>query len=369
MTRLGKVAIIGANGFIGSRLVELFHLGGVAELAPIVRSPASLAKLARFDLDWRLADAVDRPTLAQALAGCELVVHAVVGDPRTIGSAAAALVPAAAQAGVRRIVYLSTASVHGQNPAAGTDESSALCESQEFDYNNAKVAAERRVRADARRLGVELIALRPSVVFGPRDRWVATIAAELQRGTAWLVEGGAGVCNSVYVDNLVEAIRLALTAPVSGAEQTYLITDDERVTWAQFYEELRRLLGAAAPVLQVSVPPLRSNRWRRRWGALHGSPAAQAVIARVPARWKRLVKTAVNAWPEPARRSDWILPAKSPLPRMEAEWVRLQQCGWQLPCTAARRDLGYRPLVSTAEGLARTVAWLEWAGWGRETNR
>jgi nucleoside-diphosphate-sugar epimerase len=128
----GKVAVVGASGFVGSRLLEQFVLNQVAAIAPVVRGPNSLARLARFDLDWRIADACDLTGLAKAFSGCESVVHAVVGDPRIITAAAAVLIPAAVKAGVRRVVYLSTASVHGLTPVPGTNELSPLATNQEF---------------------------------------------------------------------------------------------------------------------------------------------------------------------------------------------------------------------------------------------
>ena len=117
-----NVAILGANGFIGGRAVEMLHLEGLAEVRPVVRSAASLARLSRFDLDCRLADAFDRSALRAAFAGCEIVVHAVAGDRNTILGTLSSTYQAAQEAGVRRLIYLSTASVHGQAPRPGTDE-------------------------------------------------------------------------------------------------------------------------------------------------------------------------------------------------------------------------------------------------------
>ena len=125
------IAIVGANGFIGGRAVEMLHLESKFKLRPVVRSYASLARLARFKLDWKIADARDERALRQSFEGCEFVIHAVTGDPRTILDTLAPVYRAADACGVRRLIYLSTASVHGQAPAAGTDEwtplHTALC--------------------------------------------------------------------------------------------------------------------------------------------------------------------------------------------------------------------------------------------------
>jgi nucleoside-diphosphate-sugar epimerase len=359
----GKVAVVGANGFIGSRLVEQFVLNQIAEISPVVRGPSGLARLAKFDLDWRLADARDQDALSRALAGCELVVYAVVGDPRVIEQTATSLIPAAVAAGVRRIVYLSTASVHGLAPRSGTTELSPINSNQEFEYNNAKVRAERRLFKDAKLAGVELIALRPSIVFGPRDRWVGPLVNELLTGTAWLLNEGDGVCNSVYVDNLVYAIQAALVAPVKAVGQAYLITDDEEVTWRRFYERVASLASADASAIHFPPSPsFQAQNLRDQIMALRASPWAQRLIANVPSRLKRVVKASVEAWPEPVSRSPWgRVDSRHPL-RLDRERVSLQQCRWQLPCAAAKQMLGYSPQVSFDDGMMRTVGWLRWAG-------
>jgi nucleoside-diphosphate-sugar epimerase len=201
-----KVALMGASGFVGTRMVEMFHLGGLGEIRPIVRSFGSLARLARFDLECKMADALDELALEEAFAGCNFVVHAVHGQLDVVKESISPSYRAACKAGVNRFVYLSSASVHGQAPMPGTDERSPLSDRQPQQYNNLKV--------------------------GPRDRWISGIANEMRRGTSYLVEGGDGICNSIYVDNLVHAIQLALMA--DGADrETFLVGDTETVTWAE----------------------------------------------------------------------------------------------------------------------------------------
>lgn len=355
-----KVAVVGANGFVGSRLVELFHLTGLCEVVPVVRGVNALPRLSRFDLPWKLADARKPEALADALKGCDAVVHAVVGDPRVIEEAAAALIPAAVKASIRRVVYLSTASVHGQNPAPGTTEESPLSDVQDVDYNNAKVRAERVLFTAAAKSSVELIALRPSVVFGPRDRWITTLADELQRGVAWLINDGAGICNTIYVDNLVHAVRLALGAPSSAAGQAYLVGDGEQITWADFYLETALGLGLdPAGIHRISTPSFPPRSWTSKLDGLRASPAAQSLIAKVPRVIKGVAKGALKGLSPSPEYSSWYLPG-TPGPAPSKEMVLLQQCTYRLPYAKAERLLGYRPTVSFAAGLQGTLDWLKW---------
>lgn len=344
-------------------MVERFVLNQVAEVAPIVRGPNALARLSRFDLDWRIADARDKEALRQSLKGCESVVHAAVGDSRVIAETAAALIPAAVLAGVKRVVYLSTASVHGLAPAIGTDESSPLGSNQEFEYNNAKVRAERVLFKAARASDIELVVLRPSVVYGPRDRWVGPIVNELVRGTAWLIDGGTGICNSIYVDNLIGAIQAGLSAPAESMGRAYLVSDDEEVSWRRFYERVGELTLPKPSVLHSpQIPWFPGRGWRDRWGDLHAMPLTQRVISKVPSRWKRVIKGIVQSWPEPAGRSPWQRKEMQPELVLDRERICLQQCAWKLPCANAKQMLGYRPEVPFDDGMARTIDWMRWAG-------
>lgn len=170
----GPVAILGASGFVGTRAVEMLHLLGVRNVRPVARRASGLALTCRFNLDARVADGLDQVALTRAFEGCDAVVHAIAGDPATILGTLEPVYAAAQDAGVRRLVYLSTASVHGQTPEPGTDETSPLSDRQALPYNNAKVRAERRLRALRERGQVELVLLRPGIVFGPRSFWVAS---------------------------------------------------------------------------------------------------------------------------------------------------------------------------------------------------
>ena len=109
---------------------------------------------------------------SDALAGCDVLVHCVAGDAKTIVGAAGPAYAAAQRAGVRRLVYLSSGSVHGQAPAAGTDETTPLRDDQPIAYNNAKVRAERQLQKLRATGDVELVILRPGIVTGPRSYWV-----------------------------------------------------------------------------------------------------------------------------------------------------------------------------------------------------
>ena len=188
-----KVAVVGANGFIGTRIVEMFTLNCFAEVRPVVQNYSSLARASRFNLDSRVADAFDQKALEAAFQGCDVVVHAVAGDIKTVLGTLRPVYGAAQKAGVHRLVYLSSASVHGQAPQPGTDEDSVLSDRQVLPYNNAKVRAERALSQLRSQGDVEIVILRPGIVFGPRSSWVSNFADHLLSGNAALLNRGQGI--------------------------------------------------------------------------------------------------------------------------------------------------------------------------------
>ncbi len=363
-----NVAILGANGFIGSRTVEMFHLGGLAEVRPIVRTMSSLARLSRFDLDCRVADAFDQSALRAAFEGCDVVVHAIAGDRKTIVETLAPTYQAAQEAGVRRLVYLSTASVHGQSPRPGTDENSPLNDRQPIDYNNSKVQAEQQLRELRKKGSVELVMLRPSIVFGPRSFWISSFASDLLAGQAYMVDGGKRIFNSIYIDNLIHAIYLAMTA--SGVDgEAFLVGDDEEITWAEFYRPIAEALGFDLnQVPHVTyTPPIPTQKERLK--AVLASPPSRVFLSLFPYKLRYAIRIGLYTLLKPPRPrfSPWTFPKlqqqSPPEPVATLEMAFLHQCQYKLPDTKARKMLGYQPIVSFPEACRRSITWLAFAGY------
>jgi nucleoside-diphosphate-sugar epimerase len=361
-----RVAIVGANGFIGGRTAEMLHLTGLAEVYPVVRSPVSFARLSRFDLPCRLADAFDKNTLAAAFKGCETVVHAVAGDRRTIVESVTPTYRAAERAGARRLIYLSSAAVHGQAPDPGTDEASPLNDRQPIRYNNAKVQAEHRLLKLRERGSVELVILRPGIVTGPRSSWTAGFASDLLNGEAYLVNSGKGICNSIYIDNLVHAIHLASTSPMADGH-AFLVGDDETVSWADLYAPIAAAFGfdiGEVPCVEYRPP---CTSWHERVAQLLGVRPVKAALSCFPMRWRRAATAALSILSEPDPRSPRAIDERlhdrgqTPIPTLEI--ALLHRCLYRLPHTKAGLILHYHPIVSFSEGCRRSIAWLAFAGY------
>jgi nucleoside-diphosphate-sugar epimerase len=349
------VAVIGANGFIGSRLVEQLHLEERADVVPVVRRPEAAAGVLRFGLDCRVADALDERELTRALVGCDAVVHAGAGPRPFVTQSPACVVRAAALAGAGNVIYLSSMAVHGWNPRPGTDEATPLPRRQPLPYNRWKARGEQALRSACRETGTRFVILRPGIVYGPRSQWIAGFTRSVVEGSAYLVAGGRGVCNAIYVDNLVHAVKLALEREEAAGE-AFLVSDDDAVTWRMLYEPVCRALGRPWDAVADLAPRSSLRTPRDRLLELKEDPAARRVIDRVP----RAVRNPIRRL---AVRPLAEEPSQSVPGRPALETSILQTCGYRFPTTKARRMLGFEPPVAFDEACRRTVAWLGFAGY------
>jgi 2-alkyl-3-oxoalkanoate reductase len=319
-------------------MIESFHLGAGPSVAAIARHPAELTAAARFAVDLRVADFLSIDSLARSFSGCSAVVHAARPTPSEMKRVTSTLCRSAAQAGVRRIVFLSSADVHGPCPAPGTNEKSPLPRAHgtqhPFEPTGALALAERQFLSECRQLNLAGYVLRAGITFGPRSDAIASLAVALENERACLLQHGAGICNSLYVDNLITAVRLALKAK-SGAGSTFLVTDAETITWRDFYHTAARELGLSPSSIQ-NVDEISTST--------NGGESDQR---------KELVDRPRLAQITPAT------PASADL--VSAEMAARQLCGWKLPNARAAAELGYEAPVSFAEGMRRSFAWWRFA--------
>ena len=360
-----KIAVLGANGFIGNRIVEIFALSDEVDVRPIVRDFASLARASRFDLDSRVADAFDQESLQMAFQGCDVVVHSVAGDIKTILGTLVPVYQAAQKAGIRRLVYLSSSSVHGQAPPPGTDENSSLNDRQVLPYNNAKVQAERTLFELRNHGDVELVILRPGIVLGPRSSWVINFADALLTRQASLLNRGRGICNSIYVDNLVHAIYLAaVQSEIDG--EVFLLGDQECVTWADVYQPIANAMGYdfnSLPEGIISERELDQKlSWFEQFESIRASRPVQGLLSIFPHKFRVALYRAYETILEPQEESSTIQPEQR-LPVLSLEMSSLYSCQYKLPHIKASKVLGYQPPISFNEAMERTVSWLAFAGY------
>lgn len=287
-----KILVTGATGFIGSRLCELLSLEHRLPYRALVRDFSRAARIGRLDADLVAGDMLDAASLARAVDGCDAVVNLAHSDDRTAEKQTAHLVDACVRTGVRRLVHISSMAVYGPSPKLPViTESTAPIERWGEAYSDAKAAAEAVVRSAAKRRSLPAVVLRPTIVYGPYSFFVTPIIQEARQGRISLIDGGRGICNAVYVDDVCEAIVAALERDdaIGAAVQ---INGDDRITWLDFISAFADLVEGEKTLCDHSLEEIAAYWQARRPRArdnftaairLVASPAFHAQLSTIPA--------------------------------------------------------------------------------------
>jgi nucleoside-diphosphate-sugar epimerase len=263
---MDTVLVTGANGFIGRSLcralVEAGHVprAAVRRIVPGSKGPEPAICVGEIDgnTDW-----------SKALRGIECIVHlASPSDPQR-GSPADSLAEyrrvnvagsrrlaeQAAAAGARRLVFMSTIKVNGERTAerAYTENDAPRPEDA---YGISKQEAEQALRDVAQKTGLEIVVLRPPLVYGPG---VKGNFQRLMRAVArgWPLPLGSirNRRSLVFVGNLADSVVKALDAP-RAAGRTYLVSDGEDVSTPDLVRGLARALGVKPRLLSLPLAAL-----------------------------------------------------------------------------------------------------------------
>jgi uncharacterized protein YbjT (DUF2867 family) len=240
------VLVTGGTGFIGPHVVHALRARETPVRA-LVRDRASAARLAAWGVELVTGDVTDPASLHAACAGVDAVVHLVAiirGRPadfeRVMTKGTRNVVAAAQEAGVRRFVLAS---------ALGLDERSK----DAVPYFAAKWEMERAVEAS----GLEHVIFRPSFVFG-RDGGVLPTFIRLARfaPVTPVVGPGRQRLQPIWVEDLAEYYRLAIGEP-AAANRTFELGGPDAVSWNEFWERLKRVLGVRRPSVHVPFGAMR----------------------------------------------------------------------------------------------------------------
>lgn len=358
------IAIIGAGGFVGSRLVESLVLEGRSDVRAVVRTHRNCASLSRFGelVSVHLANAENAPALGAALRGAQVVVNLTTGSPASIARTTEAIFEACALAKVNRLVHLSSAVVYGDVSSPTTDDDAPPVAKHWMPYARAKAAAERWLRFRQPMAPFQLVVLRPGIVWGVRSPHTLHIVNLLAAKSAYLVDDGEGIVNSIYIDNLCACIR-TICSERSDATGFYNVGDEEVVTWRQFYSAF-----ADALHYDMNHIPLVSSR-RFPWSLsafidyVHSLPVVNRLYYFAKARLPDTMKAKVKAILAGRVVYDIVARHYNRQPRVERELWHLQRVRHKLPISKFARRFGFTPPVTFEEGVRRTLSWLEFLGY------
>jgi nucleoside-diphosphate-sugar epimerase len=320
------VLVTGATGLLGSHVVDRLLERGERPRV-LVRPGESLGALPERAIDVCRGDLADRAALQGALEGADCVFHCAARTgpwgpaadyERANVRGLATLLELSHAAGVRRVVHVSSVTVHGNDVGGAADETAPL-RIEPNPYSRSKVAGERLVEQFVREQGAPVVVVRPGWIYGPRDRAsFARFAAMIEQGRMIVIGSGRNCLPLIHVRDAAQGLLLAGEAP-NAAGEAYLLVNDERVSQLDY-------LGAIATELGVATP---TRRIPYRLALLMGAAAETA---------GRLLR---STRPPPLTR------------------YGLQLLGGEnrFSIEKARRELDFAPEVNLASGVRETAAW------------
>jgi nucleoside-diphosphate-sugar epimerase len=363
------VLVTGGTGFLGRRLVERLLAAG-RPVAVLARTPAP--GLEQRGVRFIRAALDDADAVRAACAGAETVFH-VAAKVGVWGHAAdfyranvlgtEAVIDGCRAHGVRRLVFTSTPSVvFNGRPLANADESLPLTTACPSAYPLTKAAAERLVLA-ANSPALRTVALRPHLVWGVGDpHLVPRILARARAGRLRIVGDGKNRVDMVHVLNAVDAHLLAEAALAGNAQPSTL--NAQPSASPTLLQSGSTQLDAGGSILNVERSAPRAVAGRAFF-ITNGEPVVlwdwiNELLTALgePPVTKKLplpVASALGAVCEAAWR---VLPLRGEPPMTRFVAAELAKDHW-FDISAARRDLGYAPRISMAEGTAELIASLK----------
>ena len=240
------VLVTGGTGFVGPHVVHALRTRETPVRA-LVRDPARATRLTAWGVELVTGDVTDPASLRAACEGVDALVHLVAiirGRPtdfeRVMVEGTRNVVAAAQEAGVRRFVLAS---------ALGLDERTK----DAVPYFAAKWEMERAVLES----GLGHVIFRPSFVFG-RDGGVLPTFVRLARfaPVTPIVGSGRRRLQPIWIEDLAEYYALAV-AEQAAASRTFELGGPEAVSWNEFWERLKRVLGVRRPSVHVPFGAMR----------------------------------------------------------------------------------------------------------------
>ena len=325
-----KAVVTGANGFVGSHLVEALTARG-DDVTCVVRRTSDLTWLGAAAVGLVRADITDPTSLDAAVAGADVVFH-LAGMLRGRDYASYYRVNAEGTRNLAiacrqsspcppRLVYCSSQAAAGPS-VDGRPRAEADAPSPVSDYGRSKLEGERALAEVAGGV-LPHVTVRPPAVYGPRDTDILIYFRLISRGIAPFVGDGRQAFDLVYVADLVSAFLLVADNP-AAVGPVYYVNDDAEHTWRSMSRDIARVLGKRPLPVPIPLP-----------------------VISVVARLAELAGAVRGVAPVIHRQ----------------KVTEFRQAAWKCDSSRIREALGFAHEYDIERGMRETTRWYRDQGW------
>lgn len=257
---LQKVLVTGAGGFVGEAVVFRLLIGQRFKPVAAVRSSTRLQGLCpvmRFQLGAATAEQMVGVQVVVHAAARVHIMHETAKDAlrefrRVNVDGTLQLARLAAQAGVKRFVFISSIKVNGERTDAGRPFTADDVVAPSDPYGVSKYEAEQALMQLGRESPMEVVIIRPPLVYGPGVKAnFLCLLKWLDKGLILPLGGIRNLRSMVSIDNLVDLIDTCLDHP-AAAGQIFLVSDGDDMSTPRLLRRLASALGKSARLLPVS---------------------------------------------------------------------------------------------------------------------
>lgn len=277
-----KVAVTGAGGYLGRALVYRLLASGFEPLA-IVKKESDVGEYEGRGIGSISCDLSREDDYTGLLDGCKALVHCAVlrrdygrweDFKKTNIDMTRLVMTCALNEKLEKVIHISTASVYGNDRSHyGTDEEADYGERVVDHYTRSKIEADKIVSGFMENKNLPGVILRPGYIWGPGDQTIIPfIVKGLRSRRLMLVEDGENLLSLTFIDNVVEAIMLALKKK-EATGRIFNITDGSKVTSRRFVKDIMSALGIDLNLKTIPYPMIYSMAYllERFYGALRKS--------------------------------------------------------------------------------------------------